>query len=387
MQQIDSLSMLALSQQEVCRLDSERVSSIAAFNNFASGINIEPDFLLDSRWQTIQINNTPEAPFDVTMLEMLPAVYRAEHLDQLGGQLSIRISGVADYTVLSVNQRVIAMRGLPEDFETGEKIIDLEIAPDIFMAYARGILLDVSESVMDDDDEMEDRNISEIELQLNGIPVGAACAANSSQCGSQHTLLDGACAADAGTCGSNVGSGSASVGSVGACGINQSFNNITLGGAIACGTNLSAGNPCAADFIVCGAKTAIISPCALNASVCGAAASAVSPCTANASACGTAAGVLNACAVNSGACGVNAGVGNACAANAGVCGAQTGALGACAANANACGADVQIPCAALATACGVDAGGGIGVGVCGINVPGDPVSACLINIIPLLPSC
>lgn len=346
MLQLDSVANLALRTEDVCALDVTRVSNPEQFRKFAEGIAIDGNFLHNERWSHTAPPQTASGVYDHVMHEMLPTVYNAAWLETQGGHFGIRLTGVGDYTVLAINRRVVTLSGLPTDVETGLEAIDFEMSPDIFLAFARGLLLNAAEDLLEEEDEFEDREISETELMLHGIPAGGACGADASgthtPCAINHTAC-GARAVDAGACFTNAG----------ACGA-------LAGGATACGGNAYG---CAVD-----AGGAAV--CAANANGCAANTFAVGGCAANATACGAKAGAVLACAANA----------TTCAANA------TG-LGVCAANAGACAAKLGLPCSAYAVYCVADASGGLSIGGCVVNLPGSPISACIINVIPLLPSC
>jgi len=49
---LDSVANLALNIDDVCALDSSRVSNPDAFRKFATGIQVEQDFLFNDRWRS-----------------------------------------------------------------------------------------------------------------------------------------------------------------------------------------------------------------------------------------------------------------------------------------------------------------------------------------------
>ncbi|MGC4024514.1 MAG: pre-peptidase C-terminal domain-containing protein [Mesorhizobium sp.] len=168
---LDSVTNVALSVDDVCALDATRISNPHTFRKFAAGLRMEPDFLLNDRWSQLPALNSPAQMFGVIMLEMLPLCYDAAELEKLGGSFSIRIIGVGDYTFIAMNRRVITLFGLPIDAGTGIETLDLEIAPDVLQAFCRGLLLDIADDVLEED-EFEDREISSAELLLHGMPYG-----------------------------------------------------------------------------------------------------------------------------------------------------------------------------------------------------------------------
>ncbi len=171
MQPIDSLNNIALTVDDIIQMDTGRVSNTENFEKFSKGINLREDFLLNDRWNTSALE-AGASIFDFVMHEMLPSVYDVSWLDKIGGHFGIRITGVGDYTALSVNHRVVTLAGASVDFETYEEVIDVEIAPEVLSGFFRGLLLDVADSVLDDEDEHEDRVVSDAELVLHGMPSG-----------------------------------------------------------------------------------------------------------------------------------------------------------------------------------------------------------------------
>jgi len=115
--------------------------------------------------------NAPSVMFGVVMHEMLPICYDASVLEAIGGTFCMRISGVGEYTLAVVSRRIVTLAGLPVDAKTQAKIIDLEIAPDVMLAFCRGLLLDIADDVLSED-EFEDREVSGAELLFNGMPSG-----------------------------------------------------------------------------------------------------------------------------------------------------------------------------------------------------------------------
>ena len=330
---IDSMGALALTADDISRMDASQVSDPDLFKRFAAGVELDACVLSSDRWDRPEVQMASDV-FGVVMHEMLPEFYSIPVLESLGGTFALRLTDLADYTVAAVNRRVVVFSGLPVDHETNEEVIDLEMAPDVFIAFCRGIMLDLSEDILAEDDESEDRIVSPVELSLIGMPAGGnprdpnwPPRANSrSWCG-----INGS----AGVCSSNA-SGCATNGSAAACRTN----------AAACGANLGTG-----------------------------------ACLTNGSACFANGGVAG-CAANAGACAMNA-VAQACGANAGAC-AANGVAKACGANAGACAVNGG------AQACGINTGACAvnGGGACAVNAPlGDPISFCIVNVIPLLPSC
>ena len=169
--QIDGISSMGLSIDNILSMDRSRVSDVKLFSAFAEGIKIDDEFLFNERWT--QSGAAPQTnPIDFVMFEMLPSAYDLDILEKMGGSLGFRISGVGDYTLISLNNRVVTLSGLPIDFETNNEVLNCEISPDVFMGFCRGLLLDVADDMLEKDDEFESRVVSDGELIFNEMPSG-----------------------------------------------------------------------------------------------------------------------------------------------------------------------------------------------------------------------
>ncbi|MGC4024515.1 MAG: hypothetical protein QM744_04785 [Mesorhizobium sp.] len=168
---LDSITNLTLSTDDVCALDSTRLSSPDAFRKFAKGIRMEQDFLLNDRWAQLPPMNSAADMLGVVMHQMLPVCYDAAWLEGLGGSFGVRVTGIGDYTFITMNRRVVTLSGLPVDASSGAETLDLEIAPEILQGFCRGLLLDIADDVLEED-EFEDRVLSGAELLLHGMPSG-----------------------------------------------------------------------------------------------------------------------------------------------------------------------------------------------------------------------
>jgi hypothetical protein len=344
-------------------MHASEVSSPDAFRKFSSGIDVTPDLLLGKAWDG---NSRPMVRdiADLIMHEMLPDFYSVAHLESIGGSYALRMTDIADFTILLVNRRVVVLSGLPLDYATGEEVIDLELASDVFFAYFRGLMLDMAEDLLEDDDESEDRVVSDIELEFVGIPAGGAvpCRMNKKQSNSKPKNWGP-------QNGTNKDKGK-DLSKFVACGTNKSGCGANLKGTIsACGKKLAG----------CGANVSL-SGCGANKSACGANFSS-SGCGANASVCSVNAS-KGVCGANASSCGKKS-VAAACGANANTCKVNKGAV-ACGANAAACVSR------AAGSACGANVGTctkKVGVGVCGVNLSTsvDVVSFCIIDFIPFIP--
>jgi len=167
---IESLNKLTITSEGIRNMDASRVSDPEKFLFFASGIAIDDNFLFNDRWSQEAV--APQHQFHFIFQEMLPAVLDVNVVDQMGGHVGIRITDVADFTVLSVNDRVITLTGLPQDVRSGSEVMDIEIAPDVFMGFCRGLLLETADEILEADDEYEDRVVSDAELVIHGMPAG-----------------------------------------------------------------------------------------------------------------------------------------------------------------------------------------------------------------------
>ncbi len=361
MYSIDSTIPLTLSSEEVLQLADFQITGKDKFKEFTAGFKIDSDLLLCDQWNSLDGSMSDSIAYSLNfvMLEMLPHCYDINHLSKIGGCLGLTINGVGDYSVYELNQRVVVLTGLPTDLQTNQSICDIAIAPEVFVSYLRGLLLSLSEDILEGDDEDENRQISDTELQLYGMPSGG----KNSQCHQDSA----ACAADKSTHVSCTADTKV-------CGADYNSHSHCTGDYSACGANVDAGTNCNIDTSACGANVSAGRACAGNIEACAANASAGTICAGNAAACGAAVSAGTACAGNAAACGADVDVADGCAGKATACGADV-SFGGCGANADACGARILDTCGAHAGACGVDID------------DGDPVSACAVNVIPGLPSC
>lgn len=120
------------------------VSSPIAFAAFWQGFSPTADLLLDKRLQ--QGGGVPQAGalFRAFMHEILPGRYDMRVLDRLGGRFALRLTGLADFTTIVLNRRVVTLTGLPQDDASGENIIDAEMGGDVFLALLNDTLADLS---------------------------------------------------------------------------------------------------------------------------------------------------------------------------------------------------------------------------------------------------
>ncbi|WP_133407815.1 hypothetical protein [Parashewanella tropica] len=398
---IDSSAKFALSVDDVCQMSRHQLSNPKAFKQFHQGVELNPNVLLSERWSNINsgVSQSLAHTVNYIMLEMLPNFYSLEELEKQGGVIGFQVLNVGSYTLYSLNQRVVVLNGLPFNIETQKPNIDIAITADIFIAYLRGLLLSISDDLLDSDDENEDRELTNTELQLYGMPAGGI-----------DSFIGGPDSFGAMSPGIAGGIG-ASVRDelvAEACSIDKAVGSHCVADADACGRNFKAGSLCTVDSDACGSDTAIGTVCANDAGACGANVEAAHACNGDASVCGGHASAAEACIGNVGGCAADANAASACAGNADACGGHAGAANACAGDADACAAAAMAGdlCGGKAGACAADAGTGTcganadacavntlelcggHAGVCAVDVDdGDIVSCCAINVIPLLPSC
>jgi len=436
MLQIDSRSQLALGIDDVCALDETRLSNATRFREFASGLEVTPTLLTQLRWQSTGFGAGPSAAFEIIMHEMLPEAYDVNVLESKG-PFGVRITGVGDFTVTAINLRVLVFKGLPLDMMTNKEVVDIEIAPDVFMAFCRGQILAVSEDILEEDDEFEDRTVSDFELEMAGIPAGGLTKEQYLDLAKRNVIEVVKNLTDMGSAGAdeykqrdyyaaaknNVIGWAENAKEASKLGIDIDEKTLDLVNKILsrtqegdqiitdimqqtreagnklpnidmeppspkgdCSSNTKTGDGCAANNTSCNTNLGS-GACAANATFCSTNLGLHNACAANGTACGLNLATATACAANVGACGVNGSMDSACGTNVGACGAKANIDSVCASNQGACGAN-----AALATACAVNVGGCAAnacvANACVINVGGgDVFSACLINIIPGLPSC
>ncbi|MBX3598110.1 MAG: hypothetical protein KF874_11140 [Rhizobiaceae bacterium] len=155
------------------KLDATRVSDIEGFRNFAAGFSVAPDFLENDRWTNMPTGDgSVQIACSLIMHEMLPGCYDYQKLESIGGHIGIRLTGIGDFTIASINRRVVTMAGLPVDQFSGKPELDLELAPDVFIGFFRHLMLQAADKALGAEDEYEDREISNAELLLHGMPAG-----------------------------------------------------------------------------------------------------------------------------------------------------------------------------------------------------------------------
>ena len=367
---IDSSQMLTLDIEEICCLGENKISDTERFVHFANGIKIDPELLFSSNFANTSFDNTQRSIIDYVIFDMLPCFYDINHLKQYG-DISFAVTGIGDYTLAAINERVVTMPGATTCLLSGEQSVQFTIDAMIFQAFCRGLVLDASKTLLAaEDDEWENRPFSVAELEQAGMPSGGFCQQNMDGNGSP-------CSYNTAPQASNL----RGIHEVNLCGANAS----------SCATKISTPGPCGANTGACQINSSVGGACATNIGACFSKHSIGTACAANASLCSKNAGIGSVCGANNGVCGAKLSAGTACGAKAGACGADLGGGSACGANAGSCSVKFKpgSGCGAKAGACVVDVGDlcPANAVVCVINVPGDIVGACIINIIPGLPSC
>lgn len=133
-----------VTMREILSSGRRWVSNPIAFASFMSGLTLTSDLLLDKRLRQASGASQQGALFRSFMHEMLPSRYDARHLDALGGRFALRLTGLADFTVIVLNRRVVTLSGLPVDDLGGETLIDAEMGGDVFMALLNDMFADLS---------------------------------------------------------------------------------------------------------------------------------------------------------------------------------------------------------------------------------------------------
>lgn len=134
---------------EILRSGRRRVSNPFAFSAFVAGFSVnDANLLMDKRWQLPASASSGFAYFKAVLHELLPTIYNVRHLESLGGQFALRLTGVGEYTVTALNRRIVTFAGLPVDNATGTPIIDVEIPADVFMALCNEQLTDLAKRTL-----------------------------------------------------------------------------------------------------------------------------------------------------------------------------------------------------------------------------------------------
>lgn len=138
-----------VSLREILSSGRRWVSNPIAFAAFWQGFSATADLLLDKRLQ--QGAGLPQggALFRTVMHEILPPRYDVRVLDRLGGRFALRLTGVADFTTISLNRRVVTLTGLPVDDVSGDNIIDVEMGGDVFLALLNDTVATLSARTLD----------------------------------------------------------------------------------------------------------------------------------------------------------------------------------------------------------------------------------------------
>jgi len=136
-----------VSMTEVLESGRRWVSDPIAFSRFMRGLRLSADALLDKRWFEPAGLSRNGSVFRLVMHEILPVHYDSSYLRSIGGRFALRLTGVADFTVIALNRRVVTLAGLPIDGETGEDVVDAEMSGPVFQAVFNELLADLAERV------------------------------------------------------------------------------------------------------------------------------------------------------------------------------------------------------------------------------------------------
>jgi hypothetical protein len=134
-----------LTVHDIVSAGTKYVSNPKLFAAFIAGLTPTADLLLDGRWKLSGGASRHFAFFHLLMHQILPSIYDVRHLDKLGGRFSLRLNRVGDFTVTTLNRRIVTFKGLPVDEATGKFIIDVEMRPEVLMALCNELLVNISE--------------------------------------------------------------------------------------------------------------------------------------------------------------------------------------------------------------------------------------------------
>lgn len=133
-----------VSLREVLSSGRRWVSNPVAFAAFMAGFTPSADLLIDKRLRQAGGVSQRGILFRAVMHEILPGSYDVRHLQRLGGRFALRVTDLADFTVIAINRRVLTLSGLPVDDIGGHDIIDAELGGDVFMAVLNDMLAELS---------------------------------------------------------------------------------------------------------------------------------------------------------------------------------------------------------------------------------------------------
>lgn len=133
-----------VTMREILSSGRRWVSNPIAFASFMAGLTLTSDLLLDKRLRQSGGVSDRGALFRSILHEIVPPRYDVRHLERLGGRFALRLTGIADFTVIALNRRVLTLSGLPVDDVTGEDIVDAEMGGEVFMALCNDLIADLS---------------------------------------------------------------------------------------------------------------------------------------------------------------------------------------------------------------------------------------------------
>ena len=144
-------STARISMREIATSGRRYASNPIALASFMAGVRLTPEALLQGEWRNPAGAAANFAFFRNLMLGLLPRLYDARHLEELGGRFALRITGIGrhgDFTTLAVNRRVVTLTGLPLDETTGAAVADVTVRADVFLALWNDMLAELAETTL-----------------------------------------------------------------------------------------------------------------------------------------------------------------------------------------------------------------------------------------------
>ena len=132
--------------EEILTAGTPLVSNPVAFATFMRGLRLSRRSLLTSA------GRRPETPPRISASSgyscmTFPRFYGVRHLESIGGRFSLRLTRIADFTVVAINRRVVTLQGPPQD-DTGAAIIHAEMSGTVFMAICNELLARATETAL-----------------------------------------------------------------------------------------------------------------------------------------------------------------------------------------------------------------------------------------------
>ena len=144
---VDGHTSARITLEEILTTGTPVVSNSIAFASFARGLRLEPALLTDKCWRTPGDAAARFGFFRVFMHETLPRFYDVRHLESMGGRFSLRLTRIADFTVVAMNCRIVTLQGPPQD-DTAAAIIHAEMSGAVFMAFCNELLAQATETTL-----------------------------------------------------------------------------------------------------------------------------------------------------------------------------------------------------------------------------------------------